>query len=98
LEGAPDHLRFAAVLTQRLLLGLRLGPLRSPHHILGWKIAERGNDWVRIEATSWMMAASLVFKVDEVGLSWRRSSGTTGGWQFSSGRRYPSSIAKWGSP
>jgi hypothetical protein len=69
LEGAPDHLRLAAVLAQRLLLGLRLGPLRSPNYILGWKIAERGNDWVRIEATSWMMAASLVFKVDEVGLS-----------------------------
>jgi hypothetical protein len=69
LEGAPDHLRLAALLAQRLLLGLRLGPLSSPNYILGWKITERGNDWVRIEAASWMMAASLVFKVDEVGLS-----------------------------
>jgi hypothetical protein len=69
LEGAPGYLRVAAVVAQRLLLGLRLGPLRSPHHVLGWKIVERGDDWVRIEAASWMMAASLVFKVDEVGLS-----------------------------
>jgi hypothetical protein len=69
LEGAPDYLRLAVLLAQRLLLGLRLGPRPSPDYILGWKIAARGDSWVRIEAASWMMTASLVFKVDEVGLS-----------------------------
>jgi hypothetical protein len=69
LEGAPDHLRLAVFLAQRFLLGLRLGPHRSPDYILGWKIADRGDSWVRIEAASWMMTASLVFKVDEARLS-----------------------------
>ena len=69
LEEAPDHLRLAVVLAQRLVLGLRLGPRRSPDYILGWKIADRGDRWVRTEAASWMMTASLVFKVDEAELS-----------------------------
>jgi len=69
LEEAPDHLRLAVVLAQRLVLGLRLGPRRSPDYILGWKIADRGDSWVRTEAASWMMTASLVFKVDEAELS-----------------------------
>src|SRR5437870_5214181 len=63
LEGAPDHLRLAVFLALRFLLGLRLGPRRSPDYILGWKIADRGEGWVRIEAASWMMTASMVFKV-----------------------------------
>jgi len=69
LEGAPDHLRIAVILAQRLLLGLRLGPRRSPDYVLGWKIVDRGDSWVRIETASWMMTVSLVFKVDEARLS-----------------------------
>jgi hypothetical protein len=69
LEGAPYYIRPGVFVAQRLLLGLRLGPRRSPDYIIGWKIADRGEGWVRIEAASWMMTASLVFKVDEVGLS-----------------------------
>jgi len=69
LEGGPHPLRLAVFVAQRLLLGLRLGPRRSPDYIHRWKIADRGESWVRIEAASWMMTAALVFKVDEARLS-----------------------------
>jgi hypothetical protein len=69
LESAPYYIDLGVFVAQRLLLGLRLGPRRSPDYVIGWKIAARGHGWVRIEAASWMMTASLVFKVDEVGLS-----------------------------
>jgi hypothetical protein len=29
------------------LLGLRLGPPRSPAHVHGWKIAARGDNWLQ---------------------------------------------------
>jgi len=46
------------------LLGLRLGPT-SPDYVQGWKIADRGDDWIRIEATSWFMTAHAVVQVDD---------------------------------
>jgi hypothetical protein len=68
LEGGPYYIRLGVFVAQRLLLGLRLGPRRSPDYIIGWKIAARDHSWMRVEAASWMMTASLVFKVDEGGL------------------------------
>jgi hypothetical protein len=65
----PSYIRLGVFVAQRLLLGLRLGPRRSSDYIAGWKIAARGEGWVRLEAASWMMTASLVFKVDEARLS-----------------------------
>jgi hypothetical protein len=65
----PGYVRLGVFVAQRLLLGLRLGPRRSPDYIAGWKIADRGDSWVRIEAASWIVTASLVFKVDEARLS-----------------------------
>jgi hypothetical protein len=47
------------------LLGLRLGPMPSPGCVQGWKIAERGEDWIRVEAISWFMTAHAVVKVDD---------------------------------
>jgi hypothetical protein len=47
------------------ILGLRLGPRHSPDHVQGWKIADRGDDWVRIEAGSWFMTAHAVVRVDD---------------------------------
>jgi hypothetical protein len=41
-------------------LGLRLGPRPSPYHVQGWKIADRGADWIRVETSSWMMSAQAV--------------------------------------
>jgi hypothetical protein len=71
LEGAPYYIRLGVFdVAWPLLLGLRLGPRRSPDYIVGWKIAARGEGWVRIEAASWMMTGSLVFRVDEARLSW----------------------------
>jgi hypothetical protein len=69
LEGGPRHLGLAVFVAQRLLLGLRLGPRRSPDYIHRWRIADRGEGWVRIEAASWMMTAALVFKVDDTRVS-----------------------------
>jgi hypothetical protein len=47
------------------LLGLRLGPRHSPDHVQGWKIADRGDNWIRLEAASWFMTAHGVLQVDE---------------------------------
>jgi hypothetical protein len=55
-RSAPDLWR---------LLGLRLGPTPSPDYVQGWRIADRGGDWIRIEATSWFMTAHAVVQVDD---------------------------------
>jgi hypothetical protein len=44
----------------RGLLGLRLSPGRSPDTVAGWRIGERGNGWIRLEAASWLLSANLV--------------------------------------
>jgi hypothetical protein len=62
LEDTPTG-RSAPVLWRRL--GLRLGPTPSPDYIQGWKILDRGDDWIRIEATSWFMTAHAVVHVDD---------------------------------
>ncbi|MFI9721885.1 hypothetical protein ACIHFE_19865 [Streptomyces sp. NPDC052396] len=49
----------------RVLLGLRLGWGTSPDHVGGWRIAERGPDWLRVQADSWLLTAHLVFHVDD---------------------------------
>jgi hypothetical protein len=51
------------------LLGVRLGPRPSPDYVQGWKIAERGDDWIRIEATSWLMTAHAVVQVEDLQVS-----------------------------
>jgi hypothetical protein len=50
-------------------LGLRLGPGPSPDHVQGWRIAARGGDWIRLEATSWLMTANAVIHLEEGRLS-----------------------------
>lgn len=47
------------------LLGLRLGPPHAPDHVQGWKIAARGDRWVRIETASWYMTAQAVCLVED---------------------------------
>lgn len=44
------------------LLRLRLSPGRSPRTVAGWRIAARGEDWIRLEATSWFLAGNLVVR------------------------------------
>ena len=45
------------------LLGLRLGPRPSADHVQGWRIAARGDEWIRIETSSWFMTAHAVVHV-----------------------------------
>ncbi|MFH9732399.1 DUF2867 domain-containing protein [Streptomyces sp. NPDC017260] len=44
----------------RGLLGLRLSRGRSPDTVAGWRIAGRGEDWIRLEAASWFLSGNLV--------------------------------------
>ncbi|GGP81924.1 DUF2867 domain-containing protein [Streptomyces sindenensis] len=46
----------------RGLLGLRLSRGRSPGTVAGWRIAERGEDWIRLEAASWFLTGNLVVR------------------------------------
>ncbi|MCU1451664.1 MAG: hypothetical protein JWP02_3834 [Acidimicrobiales bacterium] len=47
------------------LLGLRLGPRHSADYVQGWRIADRGDDWMRVETASWFMTGHAVVRVDE---------------------------------
>jgi hypothetical protein len=62
IEGVPGPVRLFIPLVQRLLLGLRLEQRPSPDNVLGWKIADRGENWLRIEAASWFMTAQCVLQ------------------------------------
>lgn len=46
-------------------LGLRLGPTSSPDFVQGWRIADRGDGWIRLETASWFMTAHAVIQVDD---------------------------------
>lgn len=54
-------------LTERLLwsgiLGLRLHEVRSAATIAGWRITDRGEDWISVSATSRSMSAALIIRV-----------------------------------
>ena len=68
LEETPFARRYA-FFPWRILLHLRLGPRSSPQHVYGWRIADRGDHWIRIEAASWFMTAHGVIHVQEGRLS-----------------------------
>jgi Protein of unknown function (DUF2867) len=44
----------------RGLLGLRLSPGRSPETVAGWRIGDRGDIWIRLDAESWFLSANLL--------------------------------------
>jgi hypothetical protein len=46
----------------RGLLGIRLSRGTSPHTVAGWQIAERSEQWIRLEAGSWFLSANLVVR------------------------------------
>jgi len=48
------------LLIWRVLLGLRLSRGPSPDTVAGWRIGGRGQDWIRLEAASWLLEANLV--------------------------------------
>jgi hypothetical protein len=76
--GSPEQWARAAVedaaglagqFVWRVLCGLRLERRRSPDYVGGWKIADRGDSWIRLEAASWFMTAHIVIQVDDGQLS-----------------------------
>jgi hypothetical protein len=42
-----------------------LGPRGSPGYVQGWKIAERGDSWIRVEAACWYASAEAVVLIDD---------------------------------
>ena len=48
------------LLIWRVLLGLRLSRGRSLATVAGWQIGDRGDDWIRLEATSWFLTGNLL--------------------------------------
>ena len=53
----------------RGVLGLRLKPRPSKERVGGWKIGDGGEDWIRLEASSWFMSAHLVIRLHDGHLS-----------------------------
>ncbi|MEU9111029.1 hypothetical protein AB0D04_04310 [Streptomyces sp. NPDC048483] len=49
----------------RELLGLRLERPGSPGCVAGWRIADRGDSWVRVEASSSFLTAHLVIQIGD---------------------------------
>ncbi|GAA2208941.1 hypothetical protein GCM10009850_043990 [Nonomuraea monospora] len=49
----------------RGFLGLRLTREPSPQTVAGWRIAEQGPDWIRMEAASWLLTANIVVRAAE---------------------------------
>lgn len=66
LEESSELGRFVA---WRVLLGLRLGPERSPDHVAGWRIVDNDPRAIRIEASSRFMTANIVFHVEPLQVS-----------------------------
>jgi len=53
----------------RGVLGLRLTSRPWTERVGGWKVADRGEDWIRLEASSWLLTAHLVTRLDDGQLS-----------------------------
>jgi hypothetical protein len=65
LKGLPRGLLLLIPFVQRVFLGLRLKLRPSPDRLLGWQIADRGENWIRIEAASWFLTGHVVMHVDK---------------------------------
>jgi hypothetical protein len=53
----------------RGVLGLQLRSRPSTERVGGWRIADRGENWMRVEASSWFLTAHLVIRLDDEHLS-----------------------------
>jgi Protein of unknown function (DUF2867) len=69
-EDAPRPVRWFLLLGWRGVLGLRLGPRPSPDHILGWRIASREPDEVRLELHSALMNVQLALHLSSSTAVW----------------------------
>src|SRR5262245_6051251 len=63
--GLEEAAGLAGQFVWRVLCGLRLEPQPSPDHVAGWKVADRSDRWIRLEAVSWFMTAQIVVQVDD---------------------------------
>jgi hypothetical protein len=61
-EGAPPPIRWFMIAGWRLALRLRLGPLHSPDHILGWRIVARSADETVCRLGSGFLDAHNIFQ------------------------------------
>lgn len=64
MNDVPAGLRRFTFLAQRGLLGLRLDPRPASDRLIGWRFADGGDDWFRLEATSWMLTGHVVFRAE----------------------------------
>jgi hypothetical protein len=63
-EAAPVLVRLGVPVIQRRVLGLRLSQRPfAPGYLIGWKIADGGDDWMRLEADSSLITANIVGSV-----------------------------------
>ncbi len=69
LKTLPRGLLVFIAFVQRVFLGLRLKLAPSPDRLLGWKITDRGENWIRIEAASWFLTGHVVMHADDGQLS-----------------------------
>ena len=58
-----DTPNLGQIVVWRCLLGLRLAYDPSPGTVAGWRIGDHGQDWLRMEADSWLLAADLVVQI-----------------------------------
>lgn len=54
VPNAAEHLIW------RGLLGMRLSRGRSPDTVAGWRVADRNERWIRLEAASWFLTGNLI--------------------------------------
>jgi hypothetical protein len=69
LDGVPRGLLLFIPFVQRFFLGLQLKLRPSSDHLLGWKIVDRGENWMRIESASWFLTAHVVMHIDQEQMS-----------------------------
>lgn len=69
-EGAPAPLRWFMLAGWRFALGLRLGPLHSPEHILGWRIEDASTDETVCQLRSKFLSAHNDFRLVDQMLIW----------------------------
>lgn len=52
-----------------VILGLNLAPAQTPETVAGWRIAEHGHDWIRLEAEGGRLVGQIVVRAAEGELS-----------------------------
>ena len=67
--GVEDAAGSAGQFVWRRILGLRLDGRPSPDRIGGWAVADRGDDWIRLEARSWCLTAHLLVQVGDAAVT-----------------------------